>query len=87
MEKIVYDLVETAEMLGMSYRTVYNLIKDGNIKAVKIGGNWRVSAEELQRIVKHGTDSPKPSTPASPPESPERASKSDVVAPSLSNNR
>ena len=36
-EKSVYNLSETAEYLRLSNQTIYNMIKDGSIKAYKIG--------------------------------------------------
>ena len=37
----VLNLEETAEYLRVSNQTVYNMIRDGRIKAYKIGREWR----------------------------------------------
>lgn len=37
----VLNLEETAEYLRVSNQTVYNMIKDGRIKAYKVGREWR----------------------------------------------
>jgi excisionase family DNA binding protein len=45
--KIIYDekfhnVKEAAEILGISTTTVHNYVKNGTLKAVKIGGLWHV---------------------------------------------
>lgn len=52
----VYTLEEVAEILQLTRRTLYNYIKDGKLKAVKIGKYWRVSEEVLQQFVTKGTE-------------------------------
>jgi len=51
----LYKLKEVAELLHVTYNTVYNLIKTNKIKAVKIGRTLRVSQEEIDRLTKEGT--------------------------------
>lgn len=46
----MYKLKEVAEILHCSERTLYRWIKDGTLKAVKIGSQWRVSEEEVKRL-------------------------------------
>jgi putative molybdopterin biosynthesis protein len=50
----MYDLYEVAKMLSVSYMTVYRAVRRGDIKAVKIGKQWRVSEESLESIRKDG---------------------------------
>ena len=40
-----------AEMLGVSNKTVYRMIADGQLKAVRIRNAWRISVDELKRVV------------------------------------
>lgn len=40
-----------AEALGVSNKTVYRMIADGQLKAVRIRNAWRISADELKRVV------------------------------------
>lgn len=40
-----------AEELGVSNKTVYRMIADGQLKAVRIRNAWRISADELKRVV------------------------------------
>lgn len=57
MEEIkVYTLEEVVTILQVTKRTVYNYIKSGKLKAVKMGKYWRVSHEDLQDFVKKGTN-------------------------------
>lgn len=51
----MYTTEEMAEILGISYQTAYRLIKAGKIKAVRIGGAFRIEKEEVERIKKEGT--------------------------------
>jgi len=51
----LYSLEEVAEVLGVTYNTVYNLISAGKIKAVYVGRALRVSLDEVERIVLEGT--------------------------------
>lgn len=47
----IYTKKEVADILGVSERTVWNYIKAGRLKAVKIGGKWKVSDENLKKFV------------------------------------
>lgn len=51
----VYTLDEAAEILHLTKRTLYNYIKAGTLKAVKMGKFWRVSDDDLQDFIKTGT--------------------------------
>lgn len=42
------SLEEAAEMLGVDYKTVYRLVRKGELAAGKIGRVYRVSREDLQ---------------------------------------
>ena len=41
---------EVAKRVGMSYMTILKFVQQGSIKAVKIGGRWRVSLTEYNRF-------------------------------------
>lgn len=49
-----YTLQEIADILKVTRQTIYNNVYAGNIKAVKIGNNWRVTEATLQEILQHG---------------------------------
>lgn len=50
----MYTVTEVAGMLRISKATVFRALQVGKIKGIKIGNIWRVSEEELQRIMKEG---------------------------------
>lgn len=50
----MYTAKQVAEALNLNERTVRNWINDGKILAVKLGREWRVSDEEVERIKKEG---------------------------------
>ena len=52
----VYTLKEIQELLQVTRRTLYNWIKDGKLKAFRIGKEWRVTKTELERVTNTGTD-------------------------------
>lgn len=52
----VYTLEEVADILQLTRRTLYSYIKDGKLKAVKIGKYWRVSEQTLQQFIVTGTE-------------------------------
>lgn len=43
-----FTVQEAARLAGVSDRTVKERIKDGTIKAKKIGGEWRIYPESLK---------------------------------------
>lgn len=50
-----YTPDEVAEILKVTRRTVYNYIKNEDLKAVKIGKYLRISGTNLQEFIEHGT--------------------------------
>jgi len=46
-----YTPQEIANKLKIDIRTVYRWIKEGSLKAVKIGRFWRISESELKRLL------------------------------------
>lgn len=52
----VYSLSEVIEILGVTRRTLYNWIKDGKIKAIKAGQQWRITEEALEEFLQTGTE-------------------------------
>lgn len=47
MEKLL-TLEEAAEVLGVDYKTVYRLVRAGELPAGKVGRVYRVAPEDLQ---------------------------------------
>lgn len=47
----LYSVAEVARKLQVSDETIYRWLKSGNLKAVKIGGQWRIKESELRRLL------------------------------------
>ena len=47
--RTVFTILEVAEQLSLSRRTIYNLIRAREIPAIKIGGQYRIPADALAR--------------------------------------
>lgn len=47
----VYTLTELEPILGVTHRTLLQYVKDKKLKAVKIGGKWKVSKDNLERFI------------------------------------
>lgn len=50
----LYSLQEVADLFKVSKQSVYNWLKAGKIKAKKYGKEYRVTQEELNRLIKEG---------------------------------
>lgn len=50
-ELTFYSVEEIADMLKVSKRTVYRNMQAGELHAVKIGQNWRISQENLEAFL------------------------------------
>ncbi len=46
-----YELQEVADILGVHYQTIRNLIKNGKIKATRIGRNYMITEQNLQKYI------------------------------------
>lgn len=53
MVKEIMNLREVAKYLGLNERTVYNLVRRGEIPATKIGRQWRVKKDNLDEMFKN----------------------------------
>lgn len=52
----VYTVPEIKEILHVSQRTIYNYILMGQLQAVKLGREWRVTEDALKNFLARGTD-------------------------------
>jgi excisionase family DNA binding protein len=48
---LAFRVPEFAQSLGVSKAHIYNMIKRGELRAVKIGGATRIPASEVQRLL------------------------------------
>ena len=51
----VYTIEEVVQLLHVTRRTIYTYIKEGKLKAVKIGKYWRVTQKNLEEFLSTGT--------------------------------
>lgn len=49
-----YTSYETAEIFGVTFRTVYNWMRAGKLRAVKIGSRWYIPEEAVSELLEHG---------------------------------
>ena len=52
----VYTLKEIEDLLHVTRRTLYNWIKSGQLKAFRVGKEWRVTKEALEEFTQTGTE-------------------------------
>lgn len=50
--RLAYPINESAHLLGVSRRTVYQLLARGELRAVRIGDRQRIPADELARLTR-----------------------------------
>ena len=51
MESHLYSVEKVAELLGIHQKTVLRYIKEGKLKANKVGGRWRIHGNDLSSFV------------------------------------
>src|ERR1700712_4967897 len=54
MPKELFTADEVAERLGLHVRTVRNYVRDGRLKAVRIGKQYRISRANLEQLTGSG---------------------------------
>ena len=52
----LYTLTELEGVLGVSHRTLLTYVKQGRLKAVKAGGKWKVTKEQLKAFIEGSRD-------------------------------
>jgi excisionase family DNA binding protein len=50
MRSDLYSIEQVAELLGLHVRTVRNYVRDGRLKAVKIGKQYRITQADLAAL-------------------------------------
>lgn len=51
MQPISYRINDFAKAVGLSRTSIYELIKDGKLKPVKIAGRTLIPSSEAQRLI------------------------------------
>ena len=65
MTEELFSVEQVAERLGLHVRTVRNYIRDGRLKAVRIGKQYRIAREHLEALT--GRAAAQPGTEAATP--------------------
>lgn len=47
----LYSLSELEPILGVTHRTLLTYVSAGRLRAVKIGGRWKVTEDNLRRFI------------------------------------
>jgi len=51
---------QVAERLGLHVKTVRNYVREGRLKAVRIGKQYRIAREDLEAMTGHSEPTPEP---------------------------
>lgn len=51
-QPILYTTQEVADILKVHQRTLFRHIKNGNLRAIKVLGQWRIKKEDLDKLLK-----------------------------------
>ena len=54
----LYSVEQVAAQLGLHVRTVRNYVRDGRLKAVRIGKQYRIAREHLEALTGHRAAAP-----------------------------
>ena len=60
MAQEVFSVEQVAAKLGLHVRTVRNYVRDGRLKAVRIGKQYRITADDLEAFTGLPVADPKP---------------------------
>ena len=55
VESAYFSVLELATYLGVSRHTAYALVREGQVPAVRIGGQYRIPRAELERQLSEQT--------------------------------
>jgi len=50
----ILNLTEVADLLRVTNQTVYNMIRDGRLKAYKVGREWRFLRKDIESFISDG---------------------------------
>lgn len=59
MEDRFYTIDEVAELLGLSSQTIRKLVKEGRIKAIRLGHAYRIPVASIQYLKRNIYETPR----------------------------
>ena len=60
MSEELYSVDQVAERLGLHVKTVRNYVREGRLKAVRIGKQYRIAREDLEALTGRPEPAPEP---------------------------
>jgi len=51
-----YSITDLMDILNLKRRTILKYIKQGKLRAFKLGNQWRVTEKELQKFVERNSN-------------------------------
>src|ERR687888_345375 len=57
-ERQMYSVEDVADLLGLHVKTVRGYVRDGRLKAVRIGRQYRIAAEDLEAFTGRAVPAP-----------------------------
>ena len=60
MSQELYSVEQVAERLGLHVKTVRNYVREGRLKAVRIGKQYRIAREDLEAMTGHSEPAHEP---------------------------
>jgi excisionase family DNA binding protein len=60
MSQELYSVEQVAERLGLHVKTVRNYVREGRLKAVRIGKQYRIAREDLEAMTGRSEPPPEP---------------------------
>jgi excisionase family DNA binding protein len=61
-QRLLYSVEDVAELLGLHVKTVRGYVRDGRLKAVRIGRQYRIAAEDLEEFTGQAVAAPRGAT-------------------------
>lgn len=57
--KFVYTVKEVSDILRISTKTVYQIIKSGGLRSIRVRGQIRITSSALEKYIQGGENGPK----------------------------
>ena len=55
-QRALLTVEEVAQEMNVSDATIRRWVRDGNLAAIRVGGQWRIRRTTLDAVIAHGLD-------------------------------